>query len=105
LGEGLFFIDDQGHEVRLTNDDPDDPTFWLGNYNDWTERTYSVITLAPANPLRGRLMNGANQCLRLDGSNLHTGGCSNAPEWEITTRNEIRLASNRSRCVMLGRGG
>lgn len=89
-----------------SNNNPDDPQFsCCAFYTHWTERKYAVITLASANSLRGRLMNGADQCIRLDGALLHTGACTNAPEWEITTRNEIRLASNSSRCVILDARG
>lgn len=71
-------------------------------YCIWTQRKYATVTLASANLLRGRLMNQAGgQCLRIDNNILRTGNCSDAPEWQITTRNEIKLSSDPTQCIQL----
>src|SRR5205814_3413139 len=48
---------------------------------------------------------GNGQCLRIDNNILEMGACGDAPEWQITTRNEIRLSSNPALCVQLDANG
>ncbi|HET7500021.1 MAG TPA: hypothetical protein VFK02_03435 [Kofleriaceae bacterium] len=90
-------------DVDIDPDDPDDPHF--KHYELHTNRKYATITVASTATLQGRLETAAGQCLTVTASGLRTGACNGAPEWQITPRSEIRLASDPTQCVMLGNPG